>query len=282
MTVTPPRTPTSPTASATATYVYAVCRAGHPGVPATVRGHGGGGPLRLLAAGAVCALVQDVPEGDFSETALRQRFADPAELEHCARTHHEVVTAATAAGPAVPLPLATLYLGDARAGAALGEHGDRFLRALEHVTGRAEWAVKVHLTQAAGPPRPATPAAGQAVSGRAYLDRLRGRQQVREQHRQNALDAAEQVDRTVRGLAVAAMRRRPHGAEVTGRDRTQIMNAAYLIADDRSAELPAAIGKLQDDPALAGVEIDVSGPWVPYSFTDLADLTEGEDRAEHA
>ncbi|WP_078073856.1 GvpL/GvpF family gas vesicle protein [Streptomyces niveus] len=265
-----------------ATYVFAVCRSDHPGSLSAAFGHPGGGPLRLLKVGSLRAVVQDVPAAEFSETALRERLGDAAELERCARAHHGAVTAAAAGGPTVPMPLATLYLGDERVRAAVGANRERFRLALDRIAGRAEWAVKVHLTQAGTSARSAAPGTGETaapgrgpgphVSGRDYLDRLRSRQHLREQHRESALAAAEQVDTAVRRLAVATVSRRPHGPEVTGKDRTQIMNTAYLIAEDRSEELTATIGRLRASPEFGGVEIDVSGPWAPYSFTDGGEL----------
>ncbi|MFD3918935.1 GvpL/GvpF family gas vesicle protein [Streptomyces sp. NPDC058595] len=273
--------PTVEDVGSRATYVFAVCRSDHPGFLPSTRGHPGGGPPRLLTVGSLCAVVQDVPAAEFSEAALRERLGDAAELERCARAHHGVVTAVAGGGPTVPMPLATLYLGDERVRTAVGEHAERFRMALERVAGRAEWAVKVHLTQAGTSPRSAAPGTGETsgpgpgprrVSGRDYLDRLRSRQHLREQHRESALAASEQVDDAVRRLAVAAVARRPHGPEVTGKDRTQIMNTAYLIAEERSEELTATIGRLRASPEFDGVEIDVSGPWAPYSFTDGGDL----------
>lgn len=268
--------------SSWATYVFAVCRSDHPGALPSACGHPGGGPPRLLAVGSLCAVVQDVPAAEFSETALRERLGDAAELERCARAHHVVVTAAAAGGPTVPMPLATLYLGDDRVRAAVGENRERFRLALDRIAGRAEWSVKVHLTQAGTTARSAAPGApetaasgpgpGPRVSGRDYLNGLRSRQHLREEHRESALAAAEQVDNAVRRLAVGTVSRRPHGPEVTGKDRTQIMNTAYLVAEDRTEELTAMIGRLRASPEFNGIEIDVSGPWAPYSFTDGGDL----------
>ncbi|MEV8566626.1 GvpL/GvpF family gas vesicle protein [Streptomyces sp. NPDC051322] len=270
-----------------ATYVFAVCGPDHPRALGSAGGHPEGGPLRFLPIGSLRAVVQDVPAAAFAEAALRERLADAAELERCARTHHDVVSAAAAGGPAVPLPLATLYRGDERAAAALAENQERFRAVLDRIAGRAEWAVKVYLTQPARPAPPTRPdrplthpdrppaQAPPETSGRAYLNRLRGRQQLRERQRENALAAAERVDSAVRQIAAGSVRRRPHGPEVTGHDRTQIMNAAYLIARDRSDEPAATIGRLRGAPGFDDVEIDVSGPWAPYSFTD------GDERAGH-
>ncbi|WP_326694802.1 GvpL/GvpF family gas vesicle protein [Streptomyces sp. NBC_01766] len=268
--------------SSAATYVFAVCGPARPATPTATCGHVGGGPLRLLPVGELWAVVQDVPAAAFSETALRERLADVAELERCARAHHAVVTAAAAVSPTVPLPLATLYLTDERAAAALGANHERFRVALDRIAGRVEWGVKVYVTQSettarsAAPVPPVTTMPGSPRgSGRDYLSRLRSRQQSREVNRESALAAAEQVDSAVRELAVASVRRRPHGSEATGRDRTQVLNAAYLLAEEREAELATTIGRLRNSPGFDGIEIEVSGPWAPYSFTD------GEDLAGH-
>ncbi|RNF84685.1 GvpL/GvpF family gas vesicle protein [Streptomyces botrytidirepellens] len=248
--------------TATLTYAYAVCRPHDGPAPTGLAGLDPARPLRTLPAGPLTAIVQDVPAADHTEEALRRRLSDRAELERCARAHHEVITAVSSLTATVPLPLATLYRGDERVREALRSQQTAFLTALDRLAGRTEWGVKVY-----APTAPAAPAADPApLTGRAYLAHVRNRHQGREQRQNAALQAAERVDTVVRGLAVAARRLRPHGAEVTGPHRTHILNAAYLLDTARTRELRAALASLRgDEPA---IEIELSGPWAPYSFTD--------------
>ncbi|MFD8366559.1 GvpL/GvpF family gas vesicle protein [Streptomyces hygroscopicus] len=268
----------TPPEPAALVYVFAVCRGGDLTALAELPGLGTGAPVRTLAAGPLTAVVQDVPAAGFGEEALRQRLSDRDELERCARAHHAVITAVSALVPAVPLPLATLYLDDGRVREALGERRTSFLTALDRIAGRAEWGVKVYAPTGAPPsapdagpapdadatPGPSRPAA--TGSGQAYLDRVRTRQRDREQRHTLALRAAERVDTVVRGLAVAARRLRPHGVEVTGKHRTHVLNAAYLLDLGRERELRAALASLRRDET--DVQIELSGPWAPYSFAD--------------
>lgn len=244
------------------TYAYAVCRPHDGPAPTGLTGLDPSTPVRTLPAGPLTAVVQDVPAADFSEEALRQRLSDRAELERCARAHHEVITAVSSVTATVPLPLATLYRGDARVREALSKQETAFLTTLDRLANRSEWGVKVY-----APAAPAAPAPDPApLTGRAYLDRVRNRHQGREQRQNAALQAAERVDAVARSLAVATRRLRPHGPEVTGPHRTHILNAAYLLDTDRTSELRAALASLRgDEPA---IEIELSGPWAPYSFTD--------------
>ncbi|MBI0297617.1 GvpL/GvpF family gas vesicle protein [Streptomyces sp. PRKS01-29] len=251
------------------TYAFAVCRGGDLTASAEplaeLPGFGTGTPVRTLAAGPLTAVVQDVPAAGFGEEALRRRLSDRAELERCARAHHAVITAVSALAPAVPLPLATVYLDDGRVREALGERETSLLTALDRIAGRAEWGVKVYAPTGPPPAPEAAPGDGPG-SGRAYLDRVRTRQRGREQRHTLALRAAERVDAVARGLAVAARRLRPHGVEVTGKHRTHVLNAAYLLDLGRERELRAALASLRRDET--DVQIELSGPWVPYSFAD--------------
>ncbi|MEU5610835.1 GvpL/GvpF family gas vesicle protein [Streptomyces sparsogenes] len=272
--------------SPTVIYAFAVCRRCDPAALAGLPGLAAA-PVRTLAAGPLTAVVQDVPAADFAEDALRQRLTDREELERCARAHHEVIMAASAVTPTVPLPFATLYLGDARVRAALREKEESFLAALGRLTGRVEWGVKVYTAPAppeapappdAPAPSPALPSGAASTlspgtapgapagSGRAYLERVRGRRQLRERRQNAALQAAERVDAVVRSLAVAARRLRPHGVEVTGAHRTHVLNAAYLVDSARADELRATLEALRREET--AVQIELSGPWAPYSFAD--------------
>jgi Gas vesicle synthesis protein GvpL/GvpF len=266
-----------PAAPAMVTCVFAV-RRGSPaaGAPVGARGHARGGPVRLLdLGGGLWAVVQQVPRADFTEDALRRRLSDPAELETCARAHHAVVTAAAAGGPVVPLPLATLFADPDRAGAALEARRADFHAALDRVAGRAEWAVKVHVRRpdpagAAGPAAGTDPGGappGSAGTGRAYLARVRGRERARHTRQDAALSAAQQVHEAAVRFAAASARRRPHGPEITGRDRHQVLNAAYLVDDGLGGDLAAAVRALAGECGGLGLEVEVSGPWAPYSFT---------------
>ncbi|MCQ8834553.1 GvpL/GvpF family gas vesicle protein [Streptomyces malaysiensis] len=267
----------TPSQVPTLSYVFAVCRGGGPTESAErpaerlaeglaeLPGLGTGTPVRTLPAGPLTAVVQDVPAAGFGEEALRRRLSDRAELERCARAHHAVITAASVLAPTVPLPLATLYLDDRRVQEALDERQTSFLTALDRIAGRAEWGVKVY-APTGPPPAPEAPSTDSSGSGRTYLDRVRTRRQSREQRHTQTLRAAERVDTAVRGLAVAARRLRPHGVEVTGKHRTHVLNAAYLLDLGRERELRAALASLRHDET--DIQIELSGPWAPYSFAD--------------
>ncbi|WP_336051848.1 GvpL/GvpF family gas vesicle protein [Streptomyces sp. CA2R101] len=265
---------------ATATYVFAVCRQLDPAVLGGLAGLAEGFPVRGLRCGPLTAVVQHVPAAEFSEDAWQQRLSDRAELERCARAHHEVVTAAAVCGPTAPLALATLYRGDERARQALEADADRFTAVLARIEDHAEWGVKVYLptssptsspTPAATAPAPPLPHGGGRAprgAGRAYLERKRGLHQAREDRHDRALRTAEDIDAALSRLATAARRLRPHSPEMTGeKHRLQILNATYLVTSVCEQRLRDAVAGLRHR---TGAEVELSGPWVPYSFVGEA------------
>ncbi|MET8289766.1 GvpL/GvpF family gas vesicle protein [Streptomyces sp. NPDC051639] len=253
---------------ANATYVFAVCWKPDPSAFLGLPGVTDEAPVTILPLERLTAIVQTVRAGDFTDEAWQARLSDQREVERYARAHHDVVTAAAACCPTVPVPMATVYHGEQRARDALTKEADRFHAALERIAHHAEWGVKVYAPSSppdesihsAAPSGRHRPAPG---AGLAYLDRKRGVQERRERKLQEALQAAESVDSEVGLLAAASRRLRPHGAQLSGDPRTQILNATYLVADHRADELAGLTLSLSER---TGLQIELSGPWVPYSF----------------
>ncbi|WP_329459585.1 GvpL/GvpF family gas vesicle protein [Streptomyces sp. NBC_01497] len=251
-----------------ATYVFAVCGRIAPSALTALPGLAENSPVRALPFGDLTAVVQHVDAAEFTEEAWQERLLDERELERCARAHHQVVSAAAACGPTVPLALATLYRTDERACSALQQDIERFRNALRRIDGRVELGVKVYAPTAvpprAEPPRTPgirdTPAPG---AGRAYLERKRGLHQEREQCHTDALRTADTVDSALLVLAAAGRRLRAHGQKTSEARGVQVLNATYLVEADRAGEFGEAVRSLQ---GRTGASIEMTGPWVPYSF----------------
>jgi hypothetical protein len=252
-------------------YVFAVCRKPDPSVVVGLPGVTDEAPVRALPLGALTAIVQSVRASDFTDEVWQARLSDQRELERYARAHHDVVAAVAACCPTVPLPMATLYHGEDRAREALAKEADRFNAALKRIARHAEWGVKVYtppcprddtvqtVPRRVAPTERSRPAPG---AGLAYLNRKRGAQERRERSQDEALRTAEEVDTEVRGLATASRTLRPH-VQPAGERRVQVLNATYLVAEHRADELALLAQTLRER---TGAEIELSGPWVPYSF----------------
>ncbi|KPI34253.1 Gas vesicle synthesis GvpLGvpF [Actinobacteria bacterium OV450] len=253
-------------------YVYGVGRDGEK-LRALARSATGvdGHAVAIVAAGGLVALVSAVPADDFDESALPHRLGDLTRLEELARAHHAVVDAAFSEAVFLPLRLATVYLDEPRVADMLLEHRDRFAPLLAWLDGHVELGVKVHVDPAAaaaeGTParstEPPTPS-----PGRAYLQQRRQKRHSTEALYRAAATVADEVTHAARTLATAAVAHRPQQGELSGRRETNIANHAYLVPADAEERFRQAV-HAATRPA-AGVQVEVTGPWAPYSFATPA------------
>jgi hypothetical protein len=227
-----------------------------------------GQPIRAVPDAGLAAAVSTVSLAEFGEQPLRHRLEDLDWLAATARAHHQVIEALPA--PVVPLRLATIYRDDGKVADLLAERQADFAAALDQLTGRAEWGVKVFAAAHAAEPAPADPP--DAGPGASYLRRRRHQLSALDQARQADAAMAREVHVALRGMAAAAQLRPAQAAELTGEDRhTMLLNATYLVDDAAAARFAAAARELGQQYR---TPIEVTGPWPPYSF---AVLSPGED-----
>jgi hypothetical protein len=238
-------------------WAYAVTRA---------RGAGGqltgvaGEPVRFLPGEGLVAVVGAVGLDEFGEEGLRRNLEDLRWLERTARAHDAVVHAVARFGPVVPLRLATVYRDEDGIRAALAERRADFEAALSRVSGRSEWGVKAVVGAESPPPEEEQAPSGEVGEGTAYLSRRRARLSAREDAGRRAVEQADSVHRALAGVAVAARRNRARQSRV-------VLNGAYLVDDERVCEFRDVVRDL--DAGHPAVELELSGPWPPYSFAGL-------------
>ncbi|MGW2208752.1 GvpL/GvpF family gas vesicle protein [Streptomyces sp. NPDC001781] len=244
------------------TYVYGVIRAD--ARPAGLEGVAGA-PVRLVSDGNGLALVaSSVPAEDFREEALRRRLEDLDWLSAVARAHHRVVEAVAAHTTVLPLRLATVYLDDARARQVLHEGRELFTDRLARLSGHVEWGVKVYVDPSAAPEPPPAPAETQLSPGRSYLRGRRRQQRHRDTAHQEAQRAAEGIEAAGRAYASERARHRVQQGALAKAAGENVVNDAYLVPLERCDAFRDEVRRAAD--GLAGVRVEITGPWAPYSF----------------
>lgn len=258
-------------------WAYAVAGRMSPGWFSGLAGVGGQ-PVEVITAAGLAAAVSTVSLDEFGEAALRSHLEDLDWLETTGRAHHQIVAAVAEHEPAIPLRLATVYRDRGRLSEMLAARQPEFAAAIARVTARTEWGVKVFAAgpDAAGAAQPDTAAPREAGegAGAAYLRRRRTQLDAGAQTRRAAADSAEAIHSALARLAVAADVRPPQAPQLTGRREQMILNGAYLVDDDRSAEFTAAVKQMAvgHEP----VRVELTGPWPPYSFAYVGEAGASE------
>jgi hypothetical protein len=248
----------------TGIYVYGVSR-GLPGAAmARVTGVGGAS-VQVIEDEGLAAVVSPVSLDEFGEEALRRNLEDLRWLESTARAHHGVVDAAAEHAVTVPLGLATVYRTEERAREALRDRREEFTRALSRISGRTEWGVKAYADLGAAAStaeaEEETPGAGPGTS---YLRRRSTQRQTEEEARQEILLLAERIDDELCALAATRRLHRPQDPQLSGEPGWMVLNAAYLVDDERAEDFRTAVASLAE--TRPEMRLQLTGPWAPYSF----------------
>jgi hypothetical protein len=263
----------------------------------------GGGPVRTVSAGGLTAVVEDVDEREFGAAALRRNLEDLEWLDLTARAHHAVIDAAAERGPVVPMRLATVYSCAEKVAGMLRRRAADLHSALARITARSEWGVKAFAAEpAAAKPAAAKPFAAEPGAtgpdgkepeaeapapheqgnpapgstgpgpGAAYLQRRRAQLMARRSGHEQAMISARRIHAELERLSVSVRLYPPQSPDLAGRQARMVLNAAYLVDDERADEFAAAVAGLT--VGHPPVRLVLTGPWPAYSFAGEPETAE--------
>ncbi|GFG53265.1 gas vesicle protein GvpFL [Mycolicibacterium agri] len=223
-----------------------------------------GEPVRVVWHADIAAVVGTVGLDQFGEDALRRNLEDLDWLAATARAHDAVISAIARFGPVVPMRMATVYLDDTRVAHLLQTRRDDFAAALRHVTGRAELGVKAYADPEIVAGAQESVPAGEKLSGTAYLMRRRRALTAREDAFRVASQHAERIHAELLAHAVDGKRKPASDRALSGRSDWTVLNGTYLVNVDDIDSFTEVADALDRD--IPGIDVEVTGPWPPYSF----------------
>ena len=251
--------------------IWAYCVTRATGAPAMDGVHGS--PVERVENGSLAVLVSRVPLSEFGEDALRRNLNDLDWLERVARAHEGVLERALEGATIVPLRICTIFDDEQGAAEMLAEQRSTLTAALDALEGRQEWGVKLMVDRAAleSAARERAPDAfddeleGQSAGG-AYMLRRRQERQLREAADQLAGSIAEDVHARLQDWATDAVVNPPQNPELSGHEGDMLLNAAYLVEEEKVERLHELVAELRERHRELGARLELTGPWPPYNF----------------
>lgn len=270
-------------------YVYGITRAGamSPGAAALVEGIVPGTCVELVPEGKIAAVVSRVPRDVFTSGSAGAEEAGALASERML-AHHRVLADLAHFCTVAPMRFGVTCRSFAELLDTLTRSAALFERALARTEGAREWRIKLHAdvdvcraavraTLARKPPSPA-PGGTSAIS--VFLRRKAPRDLDREVLRD--LEArAESVHRLITTKTREAAPDTSCGlcAGWNGYAPALILKSAYLVEKAGEATFKQAMADLGEALEAEGCNLEVTGPWPPYSFAavDVASA-EPQDR----
>jgi len=248
-------------------YLHGVMRAGTE-IPAGLTGIEDDAPVCAVDCGRLVALTSVVSRDGFESDGP----ADPAWVVPRALQHELVIETMLQRGPILPVRFGALFSTQEALAAWLAANQEAIIRFLDHVAGKEEWTLKVHVELEAAleslvaqdPVWAAKAGLLPASRGTRYFQEKR----LREEARQHVRRAARVAVETVRIVARALAEERvlvPHKPDA--QDVEPVLRSAYLVP---SHLVSAFLDRVrQAAGATACLRLDPSGPWPPSHFCPL-------------
>lgn len=213
---------------------------------------------RLVVYRAVALVVAEVDVDRFA--GLGAEPAQDGRLAKLAREHDAVVRAVFRRAPVLPLRFGTVITDSDAALLLLRARHEEARVWLDRVRDRREWGVRARCSRLDDTTAPGEVDLAQ-VSGTQYLALRRQQLTGVENARRGRITAIRTLHGELSRLA----------ADSTSRDHPGdlLLDAAYLVDTAAEANFHAEVRRLSDELGPRGVSVEVTGPWPPYSFTQV-------------
>ncbi len=224
----------------------------------------------VVAAGGFDAVVSEAPTALFEGEDADKRLQDVAWLTPRAQRHERLVDATRARAVVMPVGFGSMFSSVATLDAALRRDAAE-IEAFFEETGEAdEWSIKVWADRAGalawGRERLTERNAGAHTgSGAAYLLARKQRDEAADLVEEHALELCDELVDSLEDVALDAVERRPMDPEPEG-ERWLLAHVALLVHPDDAPAFDSRLDALATPFEAAGMTLELSGPWAPYSF----------------
>lgn len=263
-----------------ALYAYGITTADTQVPGGTVSGVDGAS-LRAIDADGLRAVVSEVDPAEFDEESLADRLGDTDWVERKIRAHDEVLRALVAAGPLIPLRFGTIVASDEDVHGLLGRQRESFEATLARLRGAAEWGVKgrwgadalrAHALRTSDAARTVEAGTNPSGGGTAYLLGRRQERAVAEDEGRLRDEVLGECHRRLTDIARDGVLLPVRSA--VREEEDLVMNGSYLVGDEDLARFRSTVADLSAEFAEAGLRLELTGPWPPYSFVAGESLDE--------
>lgn len=231
-------------------------------------------PVRAIIEGELAALVSSLDDAEYSAERIDARATDLDWLAPRARAHDAVITWASNPGPAVPLPMWTLFTSEPGVSGMLAARAAALRDTMRHVADSDEYSLRVFakavelrasLSALAPDIAEAERTLASAAPGQRYLLERKLEARKKEFLRSAAESVAARVYEDVKEVAAdSVLESLPRASAVA--EAQAVLNAVFLVRRDRFDEFRARVSDIVAAHKERGFHFEFTGPWPAYHF----------------
>ena len=231
--------------------------------------------VEVVRGGSFAALLSRLPSAEYAPERIEARSGEMEWVTPRALAHDRVMTWAQEHGGIIPMPMFSLWSGDAAIGTMLSSRDAELRRAFERVAGADEYGLRIHRRDAEmlahiheldpdiGALRRQADA---AAPGQKYLLERKIAEQSKQGIRAASQRIAKEAYAALEPLAREAVLRPLTPSSSAPADTTLVLNAAFLVERARLDAFRAELTQHLRSAESRGLAFDFTGPWPPYNF----------------
>jgi len=231
--------------------------------------------LKAIAAGNFYVIVKYVSESEFSEVNFKRNLSDIYWLENNAREHVEVIYLIMKQKTVIPFKFGTIF----QSGESLEKFINDYCVSLDEnfksVEDKEEWSVKIYcdrktLCQQIDELSEDTAALEKQIMasspGKAYLLKRKKSELIENEMDRICKSYGQNYYNEFKNLSASTNLNNLLPKEFTGRDDTMILNAAFLVSNNKVVDFVNLVAALKEKDGNSGFFIETTGPWPPFTF----------------
>lgn len=253
--------------------------------------------VKTIGQGGVCtlpfeeleAVVSGVDLEKFSSGEIQKKAQeDLSWIKEKAQVHEHVIERAMEVGgpptprlrrvkkiiPVLPMKFGTIFKSKQGLEEMLRKNSLQFRKALEKLEGKQEWGIKVYLDEEIFEKQLKKSEVvlkkereiASLPKGTDFFARKRIDEVIKKEKDEELGKVIEEVFEDLEKLAAKASQGKNLDKAITGREEPMVLNANFLIKEEKVGEFQKEVGELKTKYEDLGLVIQESGPWPPYNF----------------
>jgi hypothetical protein len=239
--------------------------------------------LKFACIDGFIVLIKNVPENEFSEENLKQNIADLLWLEANAREHIRVIGMIMEFTSVIPFKFGTIFNSVESLEKFITVYSASLLENFDFIRGKEEWSVKIychrqalskHIDELSEPAAALEKQIMASSPGKAFLLQRKKADLIQDEMDRICKKFGQSCFNELSKQSEANSLNNLLPKEVTGREDTMILNAAFLVAKEKVPEFKGSATKFGSREADSSFNFELTGPWPPFSFIFINEKTQ--------
>lgn len=253
------------------------------GAPAlSTRGIDGKGDIFILPYDELEAVVSKVSLEEFASEEIQKKAQEDLNwIKEKALAHEKVIEKAMWKNNkilnTIPMRFGTIFTDKASLIKALKKDYSKIKEALKRIRGRQEWSVKAYLKdkkvfeQMIKNKNQAIKEKEKEIAsmpeGLAYFMEEELKKALSKEIEKELNNITEFFFESLKKQAASSVRNKILEKELTGKSEPMVLNAAYLVPEEKIDDFKKELENLNQQIKTKGFYLEYSGPWPAYNFT---------------